>query len=731
MPRRRSTLAPRLAAVLAAASAVWLALAAAGAQTAQAPPAEDATVEPFRLDIALEGDPQVVHAGATVAVIAELTGVVRPRGDAEIESLELIAVDCAGEGGTCDDRDVQASGAARVSRAEDATRFFDDATWLVLPPPYSWMHNADRRTVAGDGDLQVHCYDRDAASSAPAVAAGGAAIISCLFMVQDVRTGDLSLPRVSVPDGAPERPLQVTAEMEFEDERWGAMEVGISRSGGSTQTYYVGGDRTYFAQSSFQVFDTDPAAEVRLDWDGFENEAVVSPRGAATAVLQLTDGLGAASSVAKHVRSIVFNTTVGSIAAGSDLALPSGACSGGASCAITGTGPADAGIGALDAAYRTRRDAAFASGSGMARAPRRSFIEADREAGPSSELRVRVSCTAPGSFGDLSASVVTSSGNVFDPDDFGGLRLICGGEAVRLALSPSARGRSHSIFQRPTENDDLDMLRVAIRGEDVSGRNSNLPIATAAEPHGAGGRVLSGITASIECEDPSMRTRCDAVLRVTEPAGVPTGDYELHVHTPGLRSLLVPFHVSGAPASVAVSDDLDGSELLIGETAQVTIEVLDADGSPVADGTPVRISRIATAGAAEGALQIVRSDRTTTGGRATASYVALAQGQNLLSVSVGDASALHVIRSSALITGRGCTVEDLRPAPQPGQYATWTGSGGYCFAADMIGEIEGAAVLWLVARTNWLGYAEAEPGAPAPGARNFPLYPGDLIWIGS
>ena len=85
MPRRRSTLAPRLAAVLAAAAAVWLALAAAGAQTAQAPPAEDATVEPFRLDIALEGDPQVVHAGATVAVIAELTGVVRPRGDAEIE----------------------------------------------------------------------------------------------------------------------------------------------------------------------------------------------------------------------------------------------------------------------------------------------------------------------------------------------------------------------------------------------------------------------------------------------------------------------------------------------------------------------------------------------------------------------------------------------------------------------------------------------------------------------
>ena len=731
MPRPRSPQLTRLAALLAAASAVWIALAAAGAQTSQAPPAADATVDPFRLDIALEGGTEVVHAGSTVAVIAELSGVVRPRGEAEIESLELIAVECAGAGDTCDDRDVQASGAARVSRAWNATRFFDNATWLVLPPPYSWTHNGDRRTVAGDGDLQVRCYDRDAASGAPAVAAGGAAIISCFFMVEDVRTRTLSLPRVSVPGGSPERPLQITAEMEFEDERWGAMEVGISRSGGSTQTYYAGGDRLYFAQRSFQVFDADPAAEVRLDWDGFANEAVVPGRGAATAVLRLTDELGAASSVAEHIRSVVFNSTVGSISAGTALALPTGACSGGSSCAITGTGPADAGIAALVAAYSARREAAFASGAGQARTPQRSFIEADLEAGPSSELRVRVSCTAPGSFGDFSASVVTSSGNVFDPDDLGGLRLICGGEAVRLALSPSARARSHSIFQRPTEDDDLDVLRVAIRGEDVSGRNSELPGATAAEPHHSDGRLVRGIASSIECDDPSMRTRCDAVLRVTDPAGVPTGDYELLVHTPGLRSLHVPFHVSGAPASISVSDDLDGSELLIGETAQVVIEVLDADGSPVADGTPVRISRIATAGAPEGALQIVRAERTTTGGRAAAAYVALAQGQNLLSVSAGDASALHVINSSALITGRGCTVEDLRPAPRPGQFATWAGSGGYCFAADMIGEIEGAGVLWLVTRNDWLGYAEVEPGTAAPGARNFPLYPGDLIWVGS
>ena len=729
MPRPPSPLLLRVAAVLAAASAVWLALAAAGAQTSQAPPSADAAVEPFRLDIALEGDLEVVHAGVTVGVIAELTGVVRPRGEARIQSLELIAVECAGTGDVCDDRDVQPSGAARVSRAGDATHFFDTATWLVLPPPYSWAHNGGRRTVAGDGNLLVRCYDRDAASGAPAVAAGDAAIISCRFMVRDVRTGALSLPRIVVPAGPPERSLEVTAEMEFEDERWGAMEIVVARPGGTTQTYYAGGRRTYFALTEFQVFDVDPAAEVRLDWDGFANEAVVPQRGSATAVLRLTDGLGAASSVARHLRSIIFNTTVGSISASSDLALPAGSCSAGASCVITGTGPADAGIGVLEAAYRARRAAAFAPGA--AEAPRLSYIEADRAAGPSSELRVRVSCTAPGSFGDLSASVVTSSGNAFDPDDLGSLRLICGGEAVRLALSPSARDRSHSIFQRPTEDDDLDMLRVAIRGEDVSGRNSELPGETAAELRDADGRLVRGIASSIECDDPPMRTQCDAVLRVTEPAGVPTGDYELLVHTPGLRSLHVPFHVSGPPASITVTDDLDGSELLIGQTTQVTIEVLDTDGSPVADGTPVRISRIATAGSPEGALQIVRADRTTTGGRATAAYVALAQGQNLLSVSAGGAASLHVIRSSALVTGRGCTIEDLRPAPQPGEYATWVGSGGYCFAADMIGEIEGAAVLWLVTRNNWLGYAEIAPGTAVPGARNFPLYPGDLIWIGS
>lgn len=706
----------RFAAIAAAAAAGWLALSViAEAQV----PSSTGSVSALELNVALEGHDGALRGGETSGLIVELSGEVAPRGSWRIDSLEIVSGGCRVEADACADGDVQ--GTSELSSKTDATADFDrDSSWVELPQPLSWAHNNRRRLSPGDAvegedaTVQIRCFDREQGGGHGQVGAGASALVSCAYMIVP-RTGTPRFPEILVPPGTPAGTLDVYAEMELPEGEWAAMEVRAS-NGGVPSTFHVGGRNRYFSRFGIAITDTVAVLDVDLTWeDSASAEAVVPPRGSVVARLGATDGDGLSAPI-WALTSVVLNTTVGSIDPVAGQGLPGDVCAGPSSCAIGATELRTAGRSAVQ---RVLNEFAAAN-----HAPTRTLIEADQAVGVPRDLRFRLACPGPGTFGDLRATVVAGDA-VFEPPELRPLRMICGGDAARIVLSPAAADRRHSIFFRRTDGDDLDVLRIGIMGEDVSGRNSGLPTETALDVRDPEGGNARGIEAEIACAD-ADRTDCDAVLRVAGEDALATGDYSLSVRAPRLARLSVPFHVSSAPAAIAVSNDLEGRELRIGERVTITAVVTDADDFPVADGTPVIMQEI-TQGSPQSSLQRALVDAATKGGEARAVYIAVAPGSHVITVSAGSVTAVNAVRSSALIIGRGCTVEDLtRTGAGP---SFWLGPSGECSASDLIGQLEDAPAILLQVLDRWVGYAELESGGAVPGARDFTLNYGDALWI--
>lgn len=706
----------RFAAIGAVAAAVWLGLSAiADAQV----PSSAGSTSALELNVALEGHDGALRGGETVGLIVELSGSVAPRGAWRIDSLEIVSGGCRVEADSCADEDVQ--GTSELSSKTDATADFDrDSSWVELPQPLSWAHNNRRRLSPGDevegedATVQIRCFDREEGGGHSQVGAGANALVSCAYMIVP-SAGTPRFPEMIVPRGTPAGTLDLYAEMELPEGEWAAMEVRAS-NGGAPSTFHVGGRNRYFSRFGIAITDTVAVLDVELAWeDSASAEAVVPARGSAVASLRATDGDGLSAPI-WGLTSVVLNTTVGTIAPVAGQGLPGDACSSPASCAI--------GELALRAAGRSGLQRVLSEFGAANHAPTRTLIAADQAVGVARDLRFRLSCPGPGTFGDLRATVVAGDA-VFDPPELRTLRMICGGDAARVVLTTAAADRRHSIFFRRTAGDDLDVLKIGIMGEDVSGRNSGLPAETALDVRDPEGDEVRGIEAEIECAD-ADRTDCEAVLRVAGEEALATGDYSLSVRAPRLPRLTVPFHVSSAPAAIAVSNDLDGRDLRIGERVTVTAVVTDADDFPVADGTPVIMQEI-TQGSARSALQRALVDSTTTGGEARAVYIAVAPGSHVITVSAGSVTAVSAVRSSALIIGRGCTVEDLtRTGAGP---SFWLGPSGECSASDLIGQLDDAPAILLLALDSWVGYAELETGDALPGSRDFTLNYGDQLWI--
>ena len=718
MPRFSTLrLAPMLslAAMAAAVAAGWLALSATvDAQV----PSSTASTSALELNVALEGHDGALREGETVGLIVELSGSVEPRSTWRIDSLEIVSGGCRVEADVCADENVQ--GTSDLSSKTDATADFDrDSSWVELPQPLSWAHNNRRRLSPGDAvegenaTVQIRCFDREQGGGHGQIGAGGRALVSCAYMIVP-SAGTPRFPEIVVPPGTPAGTLDVYAEMEMPDGEWAAMEVRAS-NGGAPSTFHVGGRHRYFQRFGIAITDTVAVLDADLSWEGLTSaEAVAPPRGSVVASLRATDGDGLSAPI-WALTSVVLNTTVGTIEPVAGQGLPGNACTG-SSCAIVG---ADLRAAGRSAVQRVLDEFAAAN-----HAPSRTLIEADQAVGVPRDLRFRVSCPGPGTFGDLRATVVAGSA-VFEPPELRALRMICGGDAARVVLTPAAADRRHSIFFRRTADDDLDVLKIGIRGEDVSGRNSGLPAETALDVRDPEGGDVRGIEAEIACSD-ADRTDCEAVLRVVGEDALATGDYSLSVRAPRLARLTVPFHISSAPAAISVTNDLEGRDLRIGERVTITAVVTDGDDFPVADGTPVIMQEI-TQGSPTSALQRALVDSTTTGGEARAVYIAVAPGSHVITVSAGSVTAVSAVRSSALIIGRGCTVEDLtRTGAGP---SFWLGPSGECSASDLLGQLDDAPAILLLALDRWVGYAEFESGGAVPGSRDFRLNYGDALWI--
>ena len=713
MRRPKSARSARLLAMAGAALAVWLAVAAVDAQGATG--RSSARVSELGLQIALVGHERHIRAGETVGVIVELAADVAPEEPWRADSIELISGACRVGAGRCPDDQLPRT--SNVSRSADPARFFDaSGTWLELPSGLSWEHNNRPRLDLGRGNATLVCADRDETGTYPPLAPGARAVATCAFMIVDGATREF--PVMRVPEGTPDGDLVLAAEVKFAPGTHGGLAIGLSNAAGGDEDFVVGGEREYFDTYTVRVRNTPPVGSVDFSWGGGSSEGVAPSNGSVTAELAVTNSEGDPVQVSQ-LRSIIVTTDIGGVRAAASIGLDAAslpACAGGRACVLDEA--------QLDSAYEAQQRRVHDPFSGSNPAAPQFYSESNAERGVLQAIEFVLRCGGTGGFGDVTASVVVDDGTLWSAEEVGPLRLICGGETIRLANVPR---RAYSVHFRATEGDDLDLLRVPIRGEDVSGRNSGVPEDAAATVRdGDGALVRSGASASVACAD-ANRANCNALVRITSGEGLPTGDYQLAIRSAALPLLVVPFHVSGAPSTIEATASPAGA-VGIGQQVRIEATVADADGWPVADGTPIDLADTVTTSGAGSALVHVVSDKATLGGRATAVYVAVLPGSTVLTATSGTASLVHVIRSSTAVELVGeCDATDLT-AREPGNYATWFGAGGECTASELLRQLPDAGSIFLWNSRRWLLYAEAD-GQPIPNASDFAIEHGDTLFI--
>ena len=328
-------------------------------------------------------------------------------------------------------------------------------------------------------------------------------------------------------------------------------------------------------------------------------------------------------------------------------------------------------------------------------------------------------------------------------------------EGARLAMTvigqPSGLtiGSAGSVLNEGTRDeapgkDDLDEIRLTVSAADSAGHATALPPgARVARISGPGGnRVGSEIAARVACGD--SRLKCDVVIDVEAARPLAVGTYAVEVEAGALAGE-AEFTVAGRPAEIRTEQS---PIVPAGRTITIGIEVADAAGNAVADGTPVRIEtrgrlpgsvlRVVTPGGGAGA---------TKSGRLEARLVVVGREVGVVTISAGAVEPATNEETGEVIAGRSADtarilVIDTRNAMSPascgpaelsnaiaGSFATWLGPSG-CLAASVLSQLPGVSNIQIWNGRRWLRYAETAGGEPLPGALNFELNPNDIVWLG-
>ena len=329
------------------------------------------------------------------------------------------------------------------------------------------------------------------------------------------------------------------------------------------------------------------------------------------------------------------------------------------------------------------------------------------------------------------------------------------GTAAKLAISEAATGVLN--VNTATGDDDAaetrDRLRFSVSATDASGNKANVP----ANPRttlikGPDGAVVwrssdantatfavawpltteDGDDAGSERDivlDPDGKLQVE--LDVNAPAATPlaNGEYTLEV-TAGTIKATQTFTVSGGPESISFGEP-DG-ELTIGGQFTLTVTLSDAAGAAVPDGTVVSFGLTPT-----GALPVlveVRKTPTTTDGQASITYQVISAGRASVRASSGDAGDVALISTSDSTTAAE-PAAPVNPADSlspkmPNDYSSWLGEGTTTASALLDGLSNGIDTILRWYNGEWLRYGLVD-GRPIPGALDFEVTRGAILWLGS
>ena len=278
--------------------------------------------------------------------------------------------------------------------------------------------------------------------------------------------------------------------------------------------------------------------------------------------------------------------------------------------------------------------------------------------------------------------------------------------------------------------DNRDILTLAVTAADEYGVKAPLPTsgslrATLTDPDGK--RVTSGVALEWPlggADTPTLNAAGDRQVRinVNRPAAQPlaNGEYTLSLRL-GTLSAEQTLRVSGGVAAVALNPNSLDAPLDADFT--VTATLTDAEGDPVPDGTAVEWTEIAAASGAAGIVQR-SAERATTGGQASATYLAVSPGRITLTAASNGITAVALVTVPAPPEP---SIAEMLTATSPNAFATWLGA-QTIQAADLLPTLEGVAAIATWRNGRWLRYG-VEKGQLLPGSTDFPIPPAAILWL--
>ena len=337
-------------------------------------------------------------------------------------------------------------------------------------------------------------------------------------------------------------------------------------------------------------------------------------------------------------------------------------------------------------------------------------------------------------------AVVAKSGQTLSA---GPLTVTLTGAPHSLSIAAPAAGLLNTDTpDSGADQDDRDTITLAAAAADKNGNRVDAPAnslrARLTGPDGR--RVNRGVELEWPlggADNPTLDPNGNRQVRVNVNRAatdkLANGEYTLEVQA-GSLSAEQTLTVSGGPASLTLGD-IQGT-LAPGEQITLTAAVLDAEGAPVPNDTPVEWS--ATDIGIAAVLVQLNAAPGTTDGQASATWLVLSNGATVVRARAGDQSDLlqiDVAAAMAAAAAAAAAEQANPPGPADGLrrrspgLAAWFGNPPTT-AAALLADLEGvdSILLWSGLETGWLRYAQAN-GQPIPGSTNFQIPNGSVLWI--
>ena len=330
--------------------------------------------------------------------------------------------------------------------------------------------------------------------------------------------------------------------------------------------------------------------------------------------------------------------------------------------------------------------------------------------------------------GTVTVQVLTTG----EPHDAESPRLTFSGPAAKLVL-----GAPSGTLLNEASDGDRDEIRIQVSAQDSADNPAELPSSFAITVRNPDGRTVAATAIAREQLAPDSNGNVYIRLRTEADSDDPldVGEYTLRVSRTNLSGERA-FRVAGKASAVAVTV---ADPTWSGGVARIVVnaDVTDAEGQPVADGTSVSFSALPIGTAGAGGAQLIATGGSTiktVNGRASAEFLAASSGGAYVTVTADGEVGVQTINVPAS-PGGGGTADPvgIGGLSEVGvnTYASWQSSTA-TRASELFGELPARGIDAMFKRDNatnrFVPYAERS-GRPLPGAVDFTIELGDILWL--